>query len=90
MLKITLRIRIFDLAKVLCFSNQNGPRQVLFMVDIFRLKPFFTADLGQFLPMLLKNYSFFHTKWPPPTQNPRETLTFGFLKLARFAGVMNF
>ena len=35
------KVRIFDLAKVLCFSNQNGHRQVLFMFDIFRLKPFF-------------------------------------------------
>ena len=81
------KVRIFDLAKVLCFSNQNAPRQVLFMFDIFRLKPFFSADLGKFFPM---NYGFFHTKWPPPTQNPRETLTFGFFTLARSAEVMNF
>ena len=46
------KIRIFDLAKVLCFSNQNGHRQVLFMFDIFRLKPFFPASLGECLPML--------------------------------------
>ena len=46
------KIKIFDLAKVLCFSNHNGPRQVLFIFDIFRLKPFFPAALGECLPML--------------------------------------
>ena len=51
---MTKKIRIFDLAKVLCFSNQNGHRKVLFMFDIFRLKPFFPASLGECLPMLSK------------------------------------
>ena len=46
------KVRIFDLAKVLCFSNQNGHRQVLFMFDIVRLQPFFPAALGECLPML--------------------------------------
>ena len=52
------KVRIFDLAKVLCFFNQNAPRQMLFMFDIFRLKPFFSADLGKFLPMFLKLWFF--------------------------------
>ena len=67
-------VRIFDLAKVLCFSNQNGHRQVLFMFDIFRLQPFFTADLGQFLPMLLKLWFFPYkvaATYPKPTRNAR-------------------
>ena len=66
------KIRIFDLAKVLCFSNQNGPRQMLFMFDIFRLKPFFSADLGKFLPMLLKLWFFPHkvaATYPKPMRN---------------------
>ena len=84
------KVRIFDLAKVLCFSNQNGHRQVLFMFDmIFSVfNRFFSPLLGSVF-RCYKNYGFLHTKWPSPTQNPRETLTFGFFTLARSAEVMD-
>ena len=51
--------------------------------------------LNRFFPPLLgnvfrcyKNYGFLHTKWPPPTQNPRDLLVFIIFYTERSAGVI--
>ena len=51
--------------------------------------------LNRFSPPLLgsvfrcyKNYGFLHTKWPPPTQNPRDSLVFLILSRKRSACVI--
>ena len=51
--------------------------------------------LNRFFPPLLgsvfrcyKNYGFLHTKWQPPTQNPRDSLVFMILSRERTACVI--
>ena len=78
------------LRKYCVFQIRMGLGKCFSFSIFFVLNRFLPPILGSSFRCCWNFVFFFHTKWPPPTQNPRETLTFGFFTLARSAEVMIF